>query len=174
MSLFDIILLVLVGGFAMAGFWFGFVHTLGSLVGTLLGAFLASRYYEPMAEWLIRVTGWPENTSRVFMFIVAFFIINRLVGFLFWIVDKFLSIITRLPFIKSLNRLLGLALGLFEGVVTVGLILLFIERFPLSERIMSMVVASTVAPYVTSVAEILWFLMPDAVRMLESTINYIH
>ena len=157
----------------MFGLWFGFFHTLGSLLGTIVGAYLASRYYEYMADWLVSITGWGENTTRVIMFIIAFFIINRLVGLVFWFIDKALKIVTRLPFIKSLNRFFGMLLGLAEGVITIGLIILFIERYPLSERIMEMLATSVVAPYTSLVAGILWPLLPDAFQMLQSTVDYV-
>ena len=173
MPLVDIILLVLIGSFALAGLWFGFVHTLGSLVGTLVGAYLASRYYEPLADWLITWTGWSPNAARVVMFIVAFIIINRLVGLVFWIIDKVLSIVTRLPFISSINRLLGFILGIAEGVITVGLVIFFIERIPLSNHIMGYIAVSKVAPMVAGVAAILWPLLPEAFRMLQSTVDFV-
>ena len=91
MNWIDLSFLVIIGGFSLFGFWFGFIHTAGSLMGTLAGAYLASRYYEPMAQWLINITGWQGNTARVVMFILAFFVISRAVGFLFFIVDKFIS-----------------------------------------------------------------------------------
>ncbi len=173
MSWFDIILLIIIGGFALFGFWFGFVHTLGSLLGTVFGVYLASRFYEPLAEWLMRVTGWGDNLARVIMFILAFVIINRLVGFAFWIIDKVLSIITRLPFLNSINHLLGLALGLFEGLITVGISIYFIERFPLSERVMEWIAHSTVAPYTTQVAAVLIPLLPLAIKLLRSSVDYV-
>lgn len=173
MSVFDISLLVIIGGFALFGLWFGFVHTLGSLLGTILGAYLAGRFYEPFATWLIHITGWPENRARVIMFILAFIIINRLVGFIFWIVDKTLSVITRLPFIRSINRLLGLLLGLAEGMITVGLIFFFIERYPLSPSIMDMIAHSAVVPYTTGIAAILVPLLPMALRVLKSSVEYV-
>lgn len=173
MSLFDIILLILIGGFAMFGFWFGLIHTLGSLVGTVLGAYLASRYYEPMADWLIGITGWGENVSRVVMFIIAFIVINRFVGFVFWILEKLFSIITRLPFIRSLDRLLGLLFGILEGFITIGLIFYFIARFPLSEKIMAWIEASKVAPYAIDIAEVLLPLLPDALKALKSTVDFV-
>lgn len=171
MSFFDIILLIIIGGFAMFGFWFGLVHTLGSLLGTVFGVYLASRYYEPMAEWLIGITGWGGNVSRVVMFIIAFIIINRLVGFAFWIVDKFAGILTNLPFIKGINRLLGLALGIFEGLVTLGMIFYFIDKFPLSEWLMTYISASVVAPYATGVASVLLPLLPDALKLLQNSVQ---
>ncbi len=173
MEFIDIVLLIIIGGFAMFGFWFGFVHTLGSFLGTILGAYLGTRYYEPMADWLIATTGWGENLSRVMMFVIAFIVINRLVGFAFWIVDKIFKVFTSLPFIKGLNRMLGMILGFIEGVVTIGLIIFFIERVPLSEGVMNTLANSTIAPMTSWVGSILWPLLPDALQMLHSTVDYV-
>lgn len=173
MSIFDLSLVIIIGGFTLFGLWFGLIHTLGSLVGTIAGAYLASRYYEPMAGWLIKITGWPQNTARVIMFIVAFIIIARLVGFAFWIVDKVLSIITKLPFIKSINKILGGFLGFFEGFFTIGLMIYFVERFPLSEKIMTMLAHSQIAPYASKMANLIMPLLPDALKLLKSTVDYV-
>lgn len=173
MSLFDVILLIIIGGFAMFGFWFGLIHTLGSLVGTVLGAYLASRFYEPMGNWLINVTGWGENFSKVLMFVIAFVVINRLVGFGFWIFDKMTGFITDLPFINSLNRFLGFLLGLFEGVVTLGLIFYVIDKIPLSDRFMGWMVNSFVVPFCSNAAGVLMPLLPEALKMLRSTVDYV-
>ena len=173
MGFFDVILLIIIGGFTMFGFWFGLIHTIGSLLGTILGAYLASHYYEPMADWLISITGWGENVSKVVMFVIAFIIINRLVGFGFWVVEKTTDIVTKLPFIRGINRFLGMAVGFFEGMLTIGLILFFIERVPLSEFIMERIANSFIAPMCVSMANILIPLLPDALVMLQSTVDYI-
>lgn len=173
MSLFDIVLLIIFGGFAMFGFWFGFIHTLGSLFGTVFGAYLASRYYEPMAAWLGAITGWEGNATKVVMFIIAFLIINRLVGLVFWFVEKILKIVTRLPFLRSLDRLLGSLLGLFEGMLTLGLIFYFIDKVPLSEKIMGYLATSEVAPYTINLAKVLLPLLPDALKALQSTVDFV-
>jgi uncharacterized membrane protein required for colicin V production len=173
MSFFDITLLVIIAGFGLFGLWFGLIHTIGSLLGTIFGAYLASRYYEPMADWLFKITGWEGNITKVVMFIIAFIVINRLVGFCFWIIEKIFNILTALPFVSSLNRLLGLIVGIFEGLLTVGLILYFIERFPLSEKIMVMMAASKIAPYTIDVAAVLLPLLPEGLKLLKSTVDYV-
>jgi len=171
MSLFDIILLCIIGGFGLFGLWFGLIHTLGSLVGTALGVYLASHYYEAVADWLIRITGWGQNFSRVLIFALTFILVNRLVGLAFWIVDKILSIITRLPFISSLNRLLGLVFGVLEGVIVLGIIFYFVAKFPLGTQFMDALGKSQVVPYAVKTASILWPLLPDAIKVLQSTIK---
>lgn len=173
MSLFDIAMLVIVGVFGLFGFWFGLVHTLGSLLGTLVGTYLASRYYEPLAGWLVQVTGWSINGSKVISFIIAFIIINRLVGFVFWLIEKIFKLVTHLPFIRSIDRLLGGALGIAEGLISLGLIFYFIERFPLSEHIMKMVADSKVVPFTVGIASVLIPLLPAALKLLRSTVDSI-
>ncbi len=174
MSWFDVSLAFIIGSFTLFGFWFGFVHTAGSLLGTLAGAFVASRYYELAAQWLQTITGWEGNRTRVIMFVLILFAVSRVIGFLFFIVDKILSIITRLPFISSLNRVLGSALGFLEGVMTIGLFLFFVERFPISERFMIMIAESELAPKLREVSAVFIPLLPDALKLLQSTIDYVN
>ena len=173
MQFIDVVLLITIGSFALFGFWFGFIHTLGSLLGTVFGAYLASRYYEPMADWLVGITSWSQNGARVLMFIIAFVIINRLVGFIFWILDKVFGLVTHLPFIRSIDRIFGTILGLFEGVITVGLVFYFIERFPVSEKIMNAVAHSFVVPKTVAVATLLIPFLPEALKLLRSTVDFV-
>lgn len=169
----DIILLVIIIAFGLAGFFFGFIHTLGSLLGTILGVYLASRYYGVMADWLMSVTGWQGNALKVVMFVVGFFLITRLVGIAFFFVEKFFNILKFLPFVKTFDRFIGLMLGLAEGIITIGFVIFFIERFPLSQHFMSLLAHSTIAPYTSGIASIVWPLLPEAFRLLQSTVDYV-
>jgi uncharacterized membrane protein required for colicin V production len=172
MSFFDVTLIVILSGFALFGLWFGLVHTLGSLVGTIFGAYLASRYYEVMGQWLMNLTGWGDNVSKVIMFIIAFILINRLVGVAFWLIDRLLSVFTKLPGVRALNHVSGMVLGLFEGALTLGLIIYFIERFPLGDTLMNSIATSLIAPYLAILGVILIPLLPEALRLLHSSIDY--
>jgi len=173
MNFADIILLILIAGFAMFGFWFGLIHTFGSLVGTLLGAFLAGIVYAPMGNWLVGITGWGQNISYVVMFVIVFVFVNRMVGFGFWIIEKSTDIVTKMPFIQSMTRFFGTLLGIFEGLITVGLVLLFIEVFPLSSVTMAAIEDSWVAPIVENTAGMIWPLMPDALDSINNSIDAI-
>ena len=171
MSLFDVVLLIIIGGFGLFGLWFGLVHTLGSLIGTILGVFLATRFYAPVAGWLMSLTGWSGNFAKVLVFIVAFLVINRLVGFAFYLIDRLLGIITRLPFINSLNRLLGLAFGVLEGVIVLGILFYFINKFPLWPTLTNALLQSKVALFCVKTASVLWPLIPDALKTIKDTIQ---
>lgn len=167
MSFFNLILIIIIAGFGLFGLWFGLIHTLGSLAGTVLGVFLASRWYIPLAGWLSKITGWTDNFTNVLMFIIAFIIINRLVGFAFFLLDRLLSVFTHLPFINGINRLLGLVFGIAEGVIVVGIILYFITKFPLGPNFMASVAASKIAAYCIGIASILWPLIPEAIKAIQ-------
>ena len=171
MSIFDIVLLVIISAFALFGLWFGLVHTLGSLIGTAFGVYLASRYYEPIAGWIINFSGWSQNYIKVIVFIVTFLLITRLVGFVFWVMEKFLTIFTRMPFIHGLDRIMGAIFGFLEGAVVVGVCLFFISRFPISLLFMDGLAHSQLAPPLVKLASILIPLFPEALRMLRSTVE---
>jgi len=171
MSLFDIILLVIILGFGLFGLWFGLVHAVASLVGSVIGFYLASRYYEPLANWVISTTGWAPNVSRVMVFVISFIIITRLIGLIFWLLEKVLGLFTRLPFIHSLDRFLGLVFGLLEGAMVMGIIFYFIARFPVGPWIMDGMTMSLVAPYTVKLASVFLPLLPSALRMLQSAVK---
>ncbi|MBI2444464.1 MAG: CvpA family protein [Candidatus Magasanikbacteria bacterium] len=171
MSFFDLILGLLIIGFALFGVWFGLIHTLGSLLGTILGIFLASRFYQPLSIWLIKITGWGDNVASVIMFAVAFLIINRLIGLAFFLVERFFRALTKLPFLNSLNRILGLLFGFFEGVIFLGTFFLFYARFPFGASLRAGVESSRLIPFITRTASVVWPLVPQALRSVESTIR---
>ena len=167
MPYFDIALILIIFGFEVVGWKYGLVHALGSILGTIVGIYLASRWYAPVANWLINATHWSSNFSRVVVFIIVFLIINRLVGIAFWLIDKALSIITRLPIIHGINKLLGFGFGIIEGVLVVGIILFFINKFPLDPRFMAEAAHSKVAPFCVQAASILWPLIPSAIKSIK-------
>jgi membrane protein required for colicin V production len=171
MSFFDIALLLIIAGFALFGLWFGLVRTVGSLIGTVVGVYVASRYYEFLANWIIGVTGWSQNHVKVIIFIASFLIITRLVGFIFWLIEKVLSIFTQLPFLHSIDRMLGFALGALEGALMVGVSIFFIARFPISLPFMEGLAQSRIAPPLVRLASILIPLFPEALRMLRSSVD---
>jgi uncharacterized membrane protein required for colicin V production len=169
MTIFDVILLVFLGGFVMFGLWFGFIHTLGSIIGTFAGAFFAGFGYNVLGGWLESIFGHP-NLMRIFAFIFIFIILNRLIGFAFYVLDKIFKFMLIIPFLKSVNRLLGGVLGFFEGLLVVGLSLFIIARFPLSDWFTGVLQASTLAPWFISTSNILQLMLPELLKQIQSVI----
>lgn len=165
MSLFDLVLLALIAGFALFGFWFGLISTLGSIAGTAVGVFVAGRFYSYPAEALMKFTHWQGNFSNVVAFIVVFLVVNRLVGLAFYFFDKILYIFTKLPFIGGLNRILGTIFGVAEGIIVLGVTFYIIQKFPLWPSLMDQISNSKIIPFCTNVASFLWPLLPGVLKV---------
>jgi membrane protein required for colicin V production len=156
----DIVIIIVVVLFALSGLKSGFIKTLGSLLGTVLGVYVAGHYYAPLTDLLIRFTGWSPNFIRIVVFLLLFIISNRLIGLVFWFVNKLLGVITSLPFLSTIDHILGALVGVIEGVLVVGIAIFFITRFPPSENFMTKLGESKLAPRAVQAASFLWPLLP--------------
>lgn len=164
MPTFDLILLIILGGFVLYGFWFGLIHTLGGLVGVIVASIVSTRLYVPIADWAHAIFGGNENVVKIVIFIILFILITRIVGFLFFIVDRIFRFISVIPFLKSINRLAGMVLGFIEGVFLVGGILFVVAVFPVGPRVESMIQHSGVARYLVGTYRVIVPLLPAQLR----------
>jgi len=170
MAIIDFVLLLVLFGFILFGFWFGLIHTLGALVGTVVGVFLASRWYDGAAAWVQYTFTGSLNVWKVIIFILLFILINRLIGLLFYILEKAFNIVTVLPFLKSINRIAGAVLGLLEGAVVVGAVVFISSRFPfgLEQKIFA---ASQLKTYFLGVFNVLLPFVPQALKIANQFIK---
>lgn len=163
-SSLDVVLLVVVAGFVLSGIRFGLIHTLGSLVGVVAGAFVATHYGTPLALWFAKLTNFDiQQLGKWVVFLIIFFVVGRLVGFLFWLVDKSLNVLLHLPFLSSINHLLGGILGFFEGSFIVGLSLYYGRQLPVAQ-ITKLISESKLAEYFIGISKVLLPLVPEAVK----------
>ncbi|MBI4281179.1 CvpA family protein [Candidatus Uhrbacteria bacterium] len=167
MSFIDLLLYILLGGFALYGFWFGLIHTLGGLVGVVLSSVFASRLYEPLAAKLFPLVDGDPNAVRAITFIAVFIIITRLVGFVFWILERVFKIIAVIPFLKSINRLAGAVFGFLEGVFLLGGIIFVLARFPVVTSWQPSLHKSPVAHSLARTYSVLVPLLPRELREFE-------
>lgn len=154
---FDLILILIVFSFVLFGIWFGLVHAVGGLIGTLAGAVIAAKYY----------TRWAAtNLGQVIAFIVLFTLGSRITGFVFYGIEKVLKLSHIIPGIKTINRLAGGLLGLAEGIVVVGVALLFATKFPIPSLHAS-VGKSEIAQFLIGVGTTVLPLFPKVVKQIE-------
>lgn len=167
MTLLDLILLLLVLAFVLAGLWFGLIHSLGAVIGTVLGVLVAGHYAVP---WGAAAKGFffgNENLARIVIFFVVMVLVNRLIGVIFWVIEKVFKVVSVIPFTKSLNRLLGGVLGFAEGVIVVGGALYLAARFPVNESFNAALASSAYAQLLIKAFGIFVPLLPDIIRNLQ-------
>lgn len=171
LTITDAVLILILFAFAFTGFWFGFIHMLGSFLSIVAAAYISGRYFDFVASKLSFLFGGYENVGKVVTFIILFLVVTRLVGFVFWLLDKFFQLLTVLPFLKTINRLGGAIFGLVEGIILCGLSLYLLVRYPINEPLTQALADSQVVSYLLNVAGKAAPLLPIAVQQAKALIG---
>lgn len=154
---FDLILILIIFSFVLFGLWFGLIHAIGGLFGTLVGAIVAAKYYK---KW------GTTNLSQVISFIVLFTLGSRITGFVFYGIEKLFKLADIIPGIKTINRLAGGILGLAEGAIVVGVALVFATKFPFPALITA-VGRSELAQFLIALGTAVLPLFPQALKQVQ-------
>ena len=172
LTILDFILIIILFFFAFAGFFFGLIRSIGSLVGTILGIIIAANYFQSITDWIGLPFGLGENTIRIIIFLLIFVIINRFVGLIFLLLNKFFNLFSIIPFLKTINRIAGLIFGFIEGGVILGVLLVFVIKFPFAGVLIPAIEASQVAKYLFEIGTWLMPLLPELFEQAKSIINF--
>lgn len=147
--------------FGLVGLKSGLLHAIGAVVGLVVGVLLASRLYEPFASFLLPFFNNNEVAASLTSFILIFVFLSRVIGFLIGITLKPLGLV---PGVGLLDALGGLAVGLVEGVLLIGIILSFADRLPLSEAMSRQLGESAILGTLVTISHLLTPLFPSALR----------
>jgi membrane protein required for colicin V production len=172
MATADFILILILFFFSFAGFWFGLIHSLGALIGTVAGIVVAGHYFEWLTEIIEPIFGNNINLAKIISFLVIFIIVNRLVGLVFWLINKIFNVISIIPFLKSINRLLGALLGLAEGIIVLGILLIMVGKFPFADFIIPALEESQMAEWLIHVGNLLMPLLPELVAQAKTYLPF--
>ena len=172
MMFLDLIILGIIAGFAIYGFSVGFVHTLSSLIGTVFSIIVAVHTHVTVASWILPdiMAGqfWAQIT--VFLFILA--LGSKLVQILVEVIGKAFDVVSIIPFTKTINRILGVVLGLLEGVLIAGAALFVATSLPnLPESFQIALDNSVLASTVLFVSMLLGAIFPEASERASELIN---
>jgi len=168
-TLVDVILIVLVLVFVIVGFMMGLIQAVGAIIGVVLGAWAAGHFYQPVAGWLTPVLLGRATAATIIAFVLIFGVVNRLVAFIFYLINKIFHLISIIPFLGSINRSAGAILGLIEGVLAVGLIIYVITKFAANITwLMNNLSGSKVAHFLVWASSVLISLLPDALEKMKS------
>ncbi len=164
MSIIDVIFLIILASFVFYGLFFGLIRTLGSLIGLVVGLWLTLIFYLTVFGWAKNLFFGHELAGKIIIFIVVFTLINRLIGFVFALLDRTFDLISVIPFLKTINRLAGAVLGFVEGGLALGLILLFISQTSFS----GWLAGSKAAPFLISYPKAIMPLLPGLFNKLKT------
>lgn len=112
------------------GFSSGLIKAVGAVLSVFVAA-IATRYaYEPTAHYLTKYwSGFSEGYGLLLIFFLTFLVIGKVFNFFVFLVDKIFDFLAFIPFLRSLNRLLGAFFGLLLGVLLLAVIFYVVNRF---------------------------------------------
>jgi membrane protein required for colicin V production len=142
-------LLLLLALFALRGFWRGFLREALGLAGLVIAGILVIRWAEPLATLMVRQAGFSpliaRLTSAVGLALVVFLAV-RLLGLL-------ITRLTMALFLRPIDRVAGVGLGLAEGIAVLGLGLAAVLRMVPTSPLSHSIEGSRVAQPLLHVAE---------------------
>ncbi len=146
------------------GLFFGFVHTLGNLLGAIIGIAISSRLTGLTADSIGFIFGGGSG-ANVVIFIIIFLLVSRMIALVFWILEKFTNVFKWIPFAKSMDRLLGAFLGFVEGVIMVGVIVYYAVQVLPNEALRFALENSAFAHYLLETMTLLQLFFPPELRI---------
>jgi membrane protein required for colicin V production len=126
----DLILLAVLGLFGLRGFFRGLFRESLSVAGLVVGFMLAVKFGEPMAAYATQYWKLSPLVLKGIAFVVIFF----LVYFCFNLVGWLLHRSEKMLFLKTLNRVGGVAIGVGKGAVLTALLIFFVSSSSLLSR----------------------------------------
>jgi membrane protein required for colicin V production len=163
MAIFDLVLIIILAGFVFYGLFFGLIRALGSLLGVVVGLWLTFIFYITVYGWVRNLFFGHELIGKIITFIVLFTLINRLIGFIFALLDRTFDLLSVIPFLKTINRLAGACLGLLEGGLVIGLILLYVSQTAFGSWLDN----SQVAPFFIKFSQAILPLLPGLLNKIK-------
>jgi membrane protein required for colicin V production len=148
MTALDAALLLLLVLFALRGFWRGFLREVLGLAGLVVAGVLVVAWSEPIAGVLSDRAGLSSLTARLVSAVglaVAVFLMVRLLG-------RVVARLTSALFLRPIDRIAGVGLGVAEGAALLGLVLAAIVRASPASPLSSRIDASPVARPLLQVA----------------------
>ena len=152
---FDIILIAVIGITVIIGIIKGLMRQLIGIAAVIAGLILAMNFYPRAANILSPYIKNPM-LSCLLGFLVLFFGTLIVGGFLAWLISKLM----RGP-LKFVNHILGAALGLIEGILICGVIVLAQMMFPVNQNHLY---SSELAPYCARMVKVAYRMIPQEVK----------
>lgn len=154
-NLFDVILIVIIAVAVIIGVIKGLVRQTIGIAAVILGVILAMRFFEPAAGVIGSVIR-NKTLSKLLGFLAVFLGVIIIGGLVAWMVSKLM----KGPF-KFVNHVLGAALGLVEGILICGVIVLAQMLFPIDKTYLY---HSQLAPYCARMVKIVYRLVPQDLK----------
>lgn len=129
----DILILLFIGIGIFAGYRKGFFNQIASLIGILVGFYLAKTYYIEFAEKLYPVYMESQSLANIISFVGIWFILLIVLGILSSMLTQFFDAI----YLGVINQLLGAILGAIKYFILLSILLCSLDYFDADHKWLS-------------------------------------
>jgi|GEM_PF-1847055 len=167
-NLFDAVLMLLILGATVYGFFKGVIRMAGDFLGVLAGIWVAGNYFLSFYNWTQSLYLGNENVGKIISFLLLLALTRKLISLGVMILDRFINFINVIPFFGMINRFCGAVLGFLTSSLFFGIAIYFLSRYSLSFGLDKLLVGSKVAKLLLAFGEFFSPLLPDILRQLHS------
>jgi uncharacterized membrane protein required for colicin V production len=126
LSLADLALLIIAGIFIISGLYYGFIRTIGSLIG-LVGGIISGVF---VLRWLDSIWSISDHPIlQIILFLLISGVISQLIGWIFELIDRAYKLLTIIPFLSGINKLLGGIVGVIEAFIIISGIIYYAQTY---------------------------------------------
>jgi len=119
MNLVDILIWVVLLGFAVKGFMKGLVREVCSLLGLSVGGWAAFAFFRPFAEVLRSHIHLPHNVASFLSFALIFLTS----GLIFFLLGHLLTTLLKIVLLGGVNRIGGILVGTLQAALILSVLL---------------------------------------------------
>lgn len=128
MNKLDIIIVIVIALPALIGLSKGFLRKVFSLASLILGLYLATRFNTDFTSFIMKFSGLSLKTSNILSFVVIMMGVYTLGVY----IAKKISNINSLT--KSVDKTLGLFIGIIQGMIIASLCVIAVNNFDLMNK----------------------------------------
>lgn len=120
--LFDLVLVVLFGFMVLRGYLKGFLKTVLGFGRLILTVIITAIFGGMFSRWIDHTFVHGHTMSSVLSAVIGYVLLFTVTYVALTVVIHLVGIITKLPIIRTGDKLLGLAVGAVSGLLTVALV----------------------------------------------------
>ncbi len=164
----DVILLIILTVIVFYGFFKGFIRIIGDFVGFIAGVYISTHYYLNFSYLLHNWGVNSENLAKIISFVVLFSISSKLISVFLSFFKYFFKAISLLPFVKIINRILGVLIAFAIGSLSLSLLIYFLSKYiNESSRLAERLIESNFVPWFLKIGDILMPILPEALKIIK-------
>jgi membrane protein required for colicin V production len=155
----DLVIIAVIAWTTFAAFRAGLIREIVPLVAVILGAILASKFYDNLAadiDFLV-----DHEPTRKFIAYVAIFVGIVVIG---QIASMLLRTTATLLMLGPLDHVGGAVVGFIKGLLFVEILIFAATSFPVSDGVTKAMNDSALAPFFIEQVPLMKSLMPDEVK----------